>query len=116
MKQSFLSASLVANTVGNDVTPTIIKQAPFERVLRGVCVSGATINTGTLHILKNNLEVLKMTNGVTRTAGQPIDLVSDLVPVNESVAPNDQLTFTIDNTTGGALTFYVAYDIDESQE
>lgn len=115
MKQIFLSASLSANTTGNDVTPSVVKQAPFGRLLQGICISGATVNTGILHILKNNLEVLKIANGVTRTSGTPIDLVSDLVPVNEGIEPNDQLTFTVDNTTAGALTFYIAFDIDEEQ-
>ena len=115
MKQIFLSASLAANSVGNDITPAEVRQAPFNRVVNGMCVSGATVNTGVLHILRNNLEVLKMANGVTRTAGTPIDLVSDLVPVGEVVESNDQLTFKLDNTSGGALTYYIAFDIDEEQ-
>jgi hypothetical protein len=115
MKQVFLSASIGANAVGTDVTPSVVKQAPFGRLLNGMCISGATINTGVLHILKNNLEVLKISNGVTRTAGQPIDFVSDLIPVGEFIEANDQLTFAVDNTSAGALTFYVAFDIDEEQ-
>ena len=115
MKQVFLSASVAANSVGFDVTPSVVKQAPFDRLINGMCISGSTINTGVLHILKNNLEVFKVTNGVTRAAGQPIDFVSDLVPVGELVAANDQLTFAVDNTTGGALTYYIAFDIDEEQ-
>lgn len=116
MKQIFLSASIAANAVGTDVTPSVVKQAPFGRLLNGICISGATVNTGVLHVLKNNLEVLKIANGVTRTAGTPIDLVSDLVDVSEGIDPNDQLTFAVDNTTGGALTYYIAFDIDEEQE
>jgi hypothetical protein len=115
MKQVFLSASITANAVGTDVTPSVVKQAPFDRLINGICISGATVNTGKLHVLKNNLEVLSVSNGVTRTAGQPIDFVSDLIPVGEFVEGNDQLTFTVDNLTGGALTFYIAFDIDEEQ-
>lgn len=115
MKQVFLTTSIPANAVGVDITPSIVKQAPFDRLINGICSSGATVNTSKLHVLKNNLEVLAISNGVTRTTGQPIDFVSDLVPVGEFVEGNDQLTFTIDNTTAGALTFYIAYDIDEEQ-
>ena len=100
MKQVFLTASIAANAVGTDITPAVVKQAPFGRVINGICISGATINTAKLHILKNNLEVLSISNGVTRTAGQPIDLLSDLMPVNEGIEPNDQLTFSVDNLTG----------------
>lgn len=114
MKQVFATATLSATGIGQDVTPTIIKQAPFPRVIVGVCISGATINTATLHILKNNLEVCKVINGVTRAAGQPIDFVSDLIPVGEQVEPNDQISFLVDSTAAAA--FYVAYDILESQE
>lgn len=115
MKQIFLTASVAANAVGTDVTPAVIKQAPFNRLINAIGVSGATVNTGVLHILKNNLEVMKIANGVTRTAGQPIDFVSDVVPVGEYIDANDQLTFAIDNTTAGALTYYLAFDIDEEQ-
>ena len=114
MKQVFLSASIAANTTV-DVTPSIVRQAPFNRLINGMCISGATINTGKLHVLRNNLEVAGIANGVTRAAGQPIDFVSDLVPIGEVVEGNDQLTFNVDNTTGGALTYYIAYDIDEEQ-
>ena len=115
MKQIFLTASVLANAVGTDVTPSVVKQAPFGRLINAMGISGATINTGVLHILKNNLEVLKIANGVTRASGQPIDFVSDVVPVGEIIDANDQLTFAIDNTTGGNLTYYIAFDIDEEQ-
>jgi len=116
LKEIFLTASILANAVGTDVTPAVVKQAPFGRILAGICVNGATVNTAKLHVLKNNLEVLLISNGVTRTAGTPIDLVSDLVSVNEIIEANDQLTFTMDNLTGGGLTFYIAFDIEEEQE
>jgi hypothetical protein len=114
MKQIFLTASVLANTT-LDVTPSIIRQAPFDRLFNGLMISGATINTGTLHLLKDNLEIIKVANGVTRAAGTPIDLVSDLVPVGELIDANSQLTLNVDNTTGGNLTFYIALDIDEEQ-
>lgn len=114
MKQLFLSASVTANTT-LDVTPSVIRQAPFDRLFNGLAISGATINTGTLHLLKDNLEVIKVTNGVTRAAGSAIDLVSDLIPVGELIDANSQLTLNVDNTTGGALTYYIALDIDEAQ-
>lgn len=114
MKQVFLSSTVTANTT-LDITPSIIRQAPFTRVINGMCLSGATINTGTLIVQKNGLEILRITNGVTRAAGQPIDLVADLVSVSEIIEPNDQLTMSIANTTGGNLAYYVAFDIDEEQ-
>lgn len=113
MKQIVITATLSATGVGQDVTPQIIRQAPFDRILNGVAISGATINTATLKILKNNLEVARIACGVTRTAGTAIDLVSDLLPVGEYVAANDQLTFLVDSTA--ATTFYIGYDIDEEQ-
>jgi hypothetical protein len=115
MKQIFLTAIIPANSVGYDVTPSIVKQAPYQRLINGMGISGATVNTAKLHILKNNLEVMNIANGVTRTAGQPIDFVSDLVPVGEFLEANDQITFAVDNTTAGTLTYYVAFDIDEEQ-
>ncbi len=114
MKQIVITATLSATGVGQDVTPQIIRQAPFTRVLNGVAISGATVNTATLKILKNNLEVARVACGVTRTAGTPIDLLADLMPVNEVIEANDQLTFSVDSTAN--TTFYLAYDIDEEQE
>jgi hypothetical protein len=114
MKQIFLSASVAANTT-LDVTPSVVRQAPFARHFNGLMISGATINTGKIHLLKDNLEIISVSNGVTRAAGSPIDLLADLVPVNEGIDENSQVTLNIDNTTGGALTYYVAIDIDEAQ-
>lgn len=113
-KQIFITATLSATGVGQDVTPQVIRQAPFNRLLNGVCISGATVNTATLKILKNNLEIAKVLCGVTRTAGTPIDLVSDLMPVGEIIEANDQLSFSVDSTA--ATTFYIGFDIDEEQE
>lgn len=114
MKQIVITATLSATGVGQDVTPQIIRQAPFTRILNGVAIVGATINTATLKVLKNNLEVARVACGVTRAAGTAIDLVSDFLPVGEIIEANDQLTFLVDSTA--ATTFYIAYDIDEEQE
>lgn len=113
MKQIYATATLSATGVGQDITQQIIRQAPFNRILNGIAISGATINTATLKILKNNLEIARVVCGVTRAEGTPIDLVSDLMPVGEIIEANDQLTFSVDSTAAAA--FYVAYDIDEEQ-
>jgi hypothetical protein len=114
MKQIVITATLSATGVGQDVTPQIIRQAPFNRVLNAVAISGATINTATLKILKNNLEVTRLACGVTRAAGTPIDVIADAMVVGEFIAANDQLTFLVDSTA--ATTFYLYYDIDEEQD
>lgn len=114
MKQIVITATLSATGVGQDVTPTsLLKQTPYARFINGVAISGATINTATLKVLKNNLEVCRVACGVTRAAGTPIDLVSDLMPVGEDILPNDSITLLVDSTA--ATTFYIGYDIDEEQ-
>lgn len=115
MKQIFLTGSILANAVGQDVTPKTLSTANFQRLLNGIGISGATVNTLVLHVIKNNLEICKISNGVTRTAGQPIDLKSDLVAVNEMINDNENLSFLADNLTGGNLTAYIGYDCDEAQ-
>lgn len=114
MKQIVITATLSATGVGQDVTPQIIRQAPFDRFLKAIAISGATINTATLKVLKDNLEVARVACGVTRAAGTPIDVVADALEVNEMIDANSQLTFLVDSTA--ATTFYIYYDIEEAQE
>lgn len=116
-QQIFLTASIAANTT-SDVTPTQIRTAPQLRALRNVGISGATVNTGVLRIRINGKEFTNtgIVNGVTRTAGAPIDQSSDIVDIDAVINENEPLEMLVSNTSGGALTYYVAYTMEEESD
>ena len=68
-KQIFLTASVPANST-LDVTPTLMKTDTFQRIIHDIGFSGATVNTGKLHVKIAGTEVSGsgIANGVTRTA------------------------------------------------
>lgn len=113
-KQIFVTASIAANSTA-DVTPTLLRSAPYQRLLNVIGISGANINTGKLHVLIDGTEQLTLLNGVTRTAGQPIDFSSDVVEAQILIEPNETLVLNVDNTTAGALTYYIAIDVEDEQ-
>lgn len=114
VKQIFLTASIAANSTA-DVTPTLLRSAPYQRVLNVIGVSGAAVNTGRMRVIIDGTEQLTLLNGVTRTAGQPIDFSSDVVEAGILIDSNETLVLNMDNTTAGALTYYVAIAVEDEQ-
>jgi len=114
--QIFLTVSIAANSTA-DVTPTLIKTSSEARLLNAVAISGATVNTGKLHVKIAGTEITSngIINGVTRTAGQVISS-DDYVDMNYVIPENDPLVLEIDNTSAGALTYYVYYDIEDASD
>lgn len=117
VQQIFLTASIAANTT-SDVTPTQIRTSNARRRLAQIGINGATVNTALLNVRVNGVQITNsgISNGVTRTAGAAVDQVSDVIPIDYIINPNEILEILVSNTTGGALTFYVAYDIESEED
>lgn len=117
VQQIFLSQSIAAGATA-DVTPTQIRTRPETRMLKAVGISGATVNTGllTVRVDGNVLTNTGIPNGVTRTAGQVIDQASDVLPLEYLIMPNEVVELLITNTSAGALTYYVYYEIEDESD
>lgn len=117
VKQVFLTSSIAAGTTA-DVTPTQIRTTPEGRRIVALGISGATVNTGNLRLRVNGVELTNngIPNGVTRTAGQVIDQASDVIEINYDVNENEVIEMLVTNTSAGALTYYVFYDILDASD
>lgn len=119
MQRLFLSASIAANATSDVAQGEVWKSAPYDRMLKAVGISGATVNTGRIHVIVGQEDLATVVNGVSRATGTPIDMVSDLQALEDGagilVPANTQITLNVDNTTGGALTYFIAIWIEEPE-
>jgi hypothetical protein len=75
-------------------------------------IAGATVNTGKLTAFVANEQVIEVPNGVTNTAGAPVRQ-DDVISVNEPIEGGENLDLMVENTSGGALQFYVYMELEE---
>lgn len=115
----FQTASIAAGAevslMQSDVNAQAIRSSVFDRVINRIGIAGATVNTGVLTALIGTDEILKVSNGVTNTAGAPMKQ-EDSYAVAEFVGAGENLDLRVKNTSAGALQYYVYVETTEIVE
>lgn len=111
-----LLASIGANTkvdaLSANTDLTYLRSANVTRVIQGIGASGAAVNTATIIVQVDGFDEVKLTSGVTNTAGAPIK--ADDASETEIIVPaGSQVSVFVENTTAGALQHYLFLDIED---
>lgn len=91
---------------------TYLRSSNVARLIQAVGLAGATVNTASASIQVDGFDEVKLRNGVTNSAGAPIK-ADDATDTEIVVDAGSQLSLFVENTTGGALQFYLFLDIED---
>lgn len=112
-------ASIAANTKVDVLSAnpelTYLRSSNVPRVIQGIGLAGATVNTASSSIQIDGFDEVKLRNGVTNATGAPIK-ADDATDTEIVVDEGSQLSIFVENTTGGALQFYLFLDIEDLLE
>lgn len=107
-----IAAGATVSLMQVDTNAQKFRSSTDDRVLVGVALVGATVNTGVMVSFVGNEEIHRSMNGVTNTAGAVIRQ-DDVTPLEEIVGANENFDIQITNSSGGALQFYYYVEFQE---
>jgi len=110
-----IAATTKVSLMQTDTEFAKLRTSVNPRVIKAMGIAGATVNTGKLTAFVANEQIIEVPNGVTNTAGAPVKQ-DDIVSVVEPIEGGENLDLMVENTTGGALQFYVYIEIEEIVE
>lgn len=110
-----VAAGATVSLMQSDVDAQSVRTSVFNRIITKVGLAGATVNTGKLSAFVGTDEIMKVSNGVTNTAGAPIK-ADDAYALAEVVAAGENIDLRVTNTSAGALQYYVFVEVQDLEE
>lgn len=107
-----IAAGATVSLMQDSVELQKLRTSTDDRNIVAVGIAGATVNTGILTGFVANEEVFKLPNGVTNTAGAPIRQ-DDVTTVEEPIGAGETFDLQVENTSGGALQYYVYIELED---
>ena len=107
-----IAAGATVSLMQVDVNAQKLRSSTEDRVLVGVALVGATVNTGEMKSYVGNEEIHSTPNGVTNTAGAVIRQ-DDVTPLEELVGANENFDVQVKNTSAGALQYFYYMEFQE---